>query len=70
MNLNSIFVSNLKHYRLQKKLSQEKLAERSKVHRTYISLIEREKRNITIKNIEKLAKGLDVEPYKLLKERK
>lgn len=69
MDLNSIFVKNLKYYRLKQSLSQEKLAEHSGLHRTYISLLERKKRNITINNIEKIAKGLDIEPYKLLKEK-
>jgi transcriptional regulator with XRE-family HTH domain len=39
-------------------LSQEKLAELAEVHRTYIGMIERAEKNITLVNIEKLSKGL------------
>lgn len=69
MSLNNIFIDNLKYYRDLRGYSQEKLADKSNLHRTYISLIERNKRNITIKNIEKLALALEVEPYELLKRK-
>ena len=70
MELMDIFIENLKYYRKKEGYSQEKLAERSNLHRTYISLVERKQRNITLKNIDKLAKALNVEPYQLLKENK
>ena len=41
-------------------LSQEELASRAGVHRTYIGMIERAEKNITLQNIEKIAKALDV----------
>lgn len=41
-------------------LSQEKLAVKAGVHRTYIGMIERGEKNVTIVNIEKLAKALNV----------
>jgi len=41
-------------------LSQEKLAARAKVHRTYIGMIERAEKNITLENIEKIAKALKI----------
>lgn len=41
-------------------LSQEKLAERADLHRTYIAEVESGKRNVTLKSIEKLARGLQV----------
>ncbi len=39
-------------------LSQEELASRAGVHRTYIGMIERAEKNITLENIEKIAKAL------------
>jgi transcriptional regulator with XRE-family HTH domain len=41
-------------------LSQEDFAERAELHRTYISDIERGTRNVSLENIEKLAKALDL----------
>lgn len=66
MNLIYVFSKNLKKYRLEQGLSQEKFAEKSGLHRTYISLVERRKRNITLDNVEKIANALGVEPYMLL----
>ena len=39
-------------------LSQEELASRASVHRTYIGMIERAEKNITLENIEKIANAL------------
>jgi transcriptional regulator with XRE-family HTH domain len=41
-------------------LSQEELAERAGVHRTYVGMIERAEKNITLQNIEKIAKALNM----------
>ncbi|MDE2145002.1 MAG: helix-turn-helix transcriptional regulator [Patescibacteria group bacterium] len=41
-------------------LSQEQLAARAGVHRTYIGMIERAEKNITLENIEKIAKALGI----------
>jgi len=41
-------------------LSQEELASRASVHRTYIGMIERAEKNITLENIEKIAKALSI----------
>lgn len=46
-------------------LSQEMLAERSDLHRAYISGIERGTRNVGLVNVYKLAKGLGVSPADL-----
>jgi len=54
------FGAKTKYYRLKRKLSQEKLSELAKMHRTYIGQIEAGRRNISLKNIEKLAKALGV----------
>jgi transcriptional regulator with XRE-family HTH domain len=50
----------IKKIRKEKELSQEQLATKSKLHRTYISDIERGDRNVSIRNIEKIAKALGV----------
>jgi len=47
-------------------LSQEGLASRAGVHRTYIGMIERAEKNITLENIEKIAKALALTPKQLL----
>lgn len=41
-------------------LSQEKLASRAGVHRTYIGMIERAEKNITLENIQKVCKALNL----------
>lgn len=41
-------------------LSQEEFADRASVHRTYIGMIERGEKNITLENIEKVAKALNL----------
>lgn len=50
----------IKQIRKEKGISQEELGFRSNVHRTYIGMIERGEKNITLENIEKIAKGLGV----------
>lgn len=67
MSLIHIFATNVRKYRNEKGLSQEALADLAGLHRTYISAIERERRNISIDNIENIASALDIEPYMLLK---
>lgn len=62
------FASNLKKYRLEAGLSQEKLADLCELHRTYISDIERGERNISLTNVERLSKALKIPASKLLEE--
>jgi len=66
MELIVIFGTNLRKYREQLGVSQEKFAEMCGLHRTYISDIERFQRNISLSNIQKIAHALKIEPYKLL----
>ena len=68
MKLLHTFAYNVKKYRLENHLSQEKLAELSDLHRTYISALEREKRNISIDNIQQIANALNIDAYKLFIE--
>lgn len=48
MDLLHCFATNVRYYRLKRKYSQEYLAELAGLHRTYISALERERRNISI----------------------
>lgn len=59
------FGKQVKFYRLKANLSQEKLAEKCGLHRTYISSVERGERSISLANIEKIATALEIEIYKL-----
>lgn len=54
------FGRKIREERLKQNLSQEELAARAKVHRTYVGMIERAEKNITLENIEKLAKALNL----------
>lgn len=65
MDIYKIFANNLKKNRLKQALSQEELAFRTGLHRTYISDIERAKRSISLGNIQKISIALEIEPYKL-----
>jgi len=55
--------------RTKKNLSQEGLADLAGVHRTYIGMIERAEKNITLENIEKIAKALNIDISELLKSK-
>ncbi|MDI4635891.1 helix-turn-helix transcriptional regulator [Pelomonas sp. V22] len=57
---------NLIAFRTLRGLSQEGLAFEAGLHRTFIAHIERQARNASIDNIEKIADALGVEPYVLL----
>lgn len=58
--LSQNFGKIIRELRKEKKLSQEELGFQSNLHRTYIGMIERGEKNITLENIEKLSKGLGV----------
>lgn len=62
----SRFGARLREVRTRKKISQERLAELADLHRTYVSLIERGERNITLRTLEKLALALSVEMTELM----
>ena len=70
MTLRQVFRDNVKFYRKELKLSQEKLAELSNLSTNYIGDIERTNRKITIDTIEKIADGLGIDPALLLRDRK
>jgi transcriptional regulator with XRE-family HTH domain len=67
-NARRIFSQRLRQIRQKKGLSQEELADSAGLHRTYVGSVERNERNISIDNMERLAKALEVDITDLLKE--
>jgi transcriptional regulator with XRE-family HTH domain len=68
MALQDIFITNMKYYRKQRKLTHEKLAEQCDSDPRYISQIETGRRFPSLQFIEKIAKALHVVPYHLFYE--
>jgi transcriptional regulator with XRE-family HTH domain len=62
------FGERVRQLRKQKDISQEELAHRADLHRTYIGMIERAEKNITLLNIEKIANALEVKIPELFKK--
>lgn len=60
------FGNRVKQIRKDNKLSQEELAYKANLHRTYIGMIERAEKNITLININKIANALNVSINKLM----
>ena len=65
-NAKQILADNVRRLRLSAGLSQEELAARADLHRTYISSIERARRNVTLGNIFVLADALGTTPATLV----
>ena len=63
----STLAENVKYYRSHLDLTQEELATRAGINRSYLAGIEAGRRNISAKTIERLAKALEVSPADLLK---
>lgn len=68
MDIVKVFGTNVRKYRNEKGLSQEKLGELSNLHRTYISDIERFKRSIALENIQQIADALNIDTFRLFIE--
>jgi transcriptional regulator with XRE-family HTH domain len=64
--LSAILARNVKRARNRLGISQDELAHRSGLHRTYIGGIERAERNISLKSLEKIAAALGLTPAELL----
>lgn len=61
-----LFAANMRRIRLEKELTQEKVAEAADLHPNYISSVERGERNISICNIERIAIALGVSMSELV----
>lgn len=68
MNIKQKFGNNLKRIRIERGLSQEKLALISDIDRTYLPSIEKGERNVSIVVAEKLSKALNVPITELFKD--
>ena len=62
-----IFGENVRKTRKLRSLSQEQLSFKADLHRTYIGMIERAEKNVTLLNIAKIAKALEVDIKDLIK---
>lgn len=67
-SLRAALAENIKIFRRAKGLSQEELAERCGLHRTYIGSVERQERNVTLSTLEALASTFGVTVPELLTE--
>ncbi len=66
--LRDILAKNMRRLRAARGLTQEALAYDCGINRTYLSAVERAERNVSIDNIARIARGLHVEPWKLLRD--
>jgi len=62
------FGKRVREERTKNNLSQEELASKAGVHRTYIGMIERAEKNITLENIEKIANALNLKLEDLFRD--
>lgn len=65
MSLLHILAANVRRYRVDAGMSQKEFAELTGLHRTYISVLERERRSIALDNVEKIASALNIEAHLL-----
>ena len=63
-----LFARNMRRIRLSLEMTQERLAEQAELHPNYISSVERAERNISIRNIERIAKALGVTMAELVSQ--
>lgn len=66
-DLNRVLAANIRRLRLKQRLSQEELAARCGLHRTYVGAIERGERNVTLRTLAAVAEALGVTAAALIK---
>lgn len=66
LDIEQAFGIVIKKYRLERSMSQEELALEAGLDRTYISLLERGKRNPTIKTLFAISRVLQIKPHKII----
>ncbi len=66
MDIKQTVGGNVRSYRKQKGWTMEKLAVRCKLNYDFLGYVERGERSISIENLEKIAKALEVESWKLM----
>lgn len=65
-DINAVFSRNLRVARISQNISQEELANRCGLARTYISAVERGERNISLRNVQRIAAALGISESELL----
>lgn len=65
----AILAKNIRALRKLRGLSQEKLGEKCGYHPTFVSMVERKQRNVTVSTLELFAEALGVETYQLLMDK-
>lgn len=60
--------ANIRALRQKREMSQEELADRAGIHRTQLAAVERGRRNMTLKSLDRLAAALEVEASDLLQK--
>jgi transcriptional regulator with XRE-family HTH domain len=60
MDIQILFGQRVRELRMQKGISQEALAYKAGIDRTYMTSVENGKRNVSVKNIEKIISSLDI----------
>jgi transcriptional regulator with XRE-family HTH domain len=68
-SIRATLAENVRAYRKSLGLSQEELADRCELHRTYIGSVEREERNVSLSTLEVLAGAFDISVPQLLTAR-
>ena len=67
VDIQKIFGERVRELRKRKGMSREELGHRANIHLTYIGSVERGEQNISLKNIHKIAQGLNISLSEMFK---